>query len=74
MLRPFIMRTDSELLIVMFRPEKIMGLLMQSDFAKSDEIKSDVRIQWAKSSDFGPKSDDSTHRIIKSKNSIGLIK
>ena len=32
-LRPFIMRSDSELLIFIFRPEKKMGLLMQSDFA-----------------------------------------
>ena len=27
---------DSELLIFIFRSEKRMGLLMQSDFAKSD--------------------------------------
>ena len=33
-----------------------MGLLVQSDFAKFDWIKSDLRIQWPKSSDFGPKS------------------
>ena len=45
---------------------------MQSDFAKSDGIKSNLRIRWLKSSDFGPKSDDSTHRIIKSKNGIRL--
>ena len=45
---------------------------MQSDFAKSDGIKSYLRIRWPKSSDFGPKSDDSTYRIIKSKNGIGL--
>ena len=31
-----------------------------------------MRIRWPKSSDFGPKSDDWTHRIIKSKNGIGL--
>ena len=37
------MRSDSELLIFMFLSEK-MGLLMQSDFAKSDGIKSDLRI------------------------------
>ena len=49
-----------------------MGLLMQSDIAKSDGIKSDLRIRWPNSSDFGPKSDDSTNRIIKSKNGIGL--
>ena len=70
----FIMRSDSEHLIFSFRFEKRMGLLMlmQSDFAISDGIKSDLRIRWPKSSDFGPESDDSTHRIIKSKNSIGL--
>ena len=45
---------------------------MQSDFAKSDGIKSDLRIRWPKLSDFASKSDDSTHRIIKSKNDIGL--
>ena len=52
--RPFIMRFDSELLIFIFRSEKKMGLLVQSDFAKSDGIKSDLRIRWPKSSDFGP--------------------
>ena len=66
------MRSDSELLIFIFRSEKKMGLLMQSDFAKSDGIKSDLRIRCPKLSDFGPKSDDSTHQIIKSKNGIGL--
>ena len=70
--RPFIMRSDSELLIFIFRSEKKMGLLMQSDFAKSDRIKLDLKIRWPKSSDFGPKSDDWTHRIIKSKNGFGL--
>ena len=34
----FIMRSDSELLIFIFRSEKRMGLLMQSDCAKSDGI------------------------------------
>ena len=71
-LRPLIMRSDSEVLIFIFRSEKRIGLLMQSDFAKSDGIKSYLRIRWPESSDFGPKSDDSTHRIIKSKNGIGL--
>ena len=66
------MRSDSEVLIFIFRSEKRMGLLMQSDFAKYDGIKSDLRIRWPKSSDFGPKSDDSTHRIIRSKNGIDL--
>ena len=42
-LSPFIVRSDSALLIFMFLSEK-MGLLMQSDFAKSDGIKSDLRI------------------------------
>ena len=37
---------------------------MQSDVAKSDGIKSDLRIRWPKSLDFGPKSDDSAHRIL----------
>ena len=45
---------------------------MQTDFAKSDGIKSNLRIRWPKSSDFGPKSGDSTHQIIKSKNGFGL--
>ena len=71
MLRPFIMRSDSELLILFFA-EKRMGLLMQSYFASSDGIKSDLRIRCPKSSDFGPKSDDSTNRILKSENGIGL--
>ena len=66
------MRSDSELQVFIFLSEKRMGLLMQSDFAKSDGIKSDLSIRWPKSSDFGPNSDDSTHRIIKSKNGIGL--
>ena len=71
-LRPFIKRSESELLIYIFRSEKRMGLIMQSDFAKSDGLKSDLRIRWPKSSDFCPKSDDSTDWIIKSKNGIGL--
>ena len=66
------MRSDSELQIFIFRSEKKMGLLMKSDFAKSDGIKSYLRIRWPKSSGFGPKSDDSTHRIIKSKSGIGV--
>ena len=70
--RSFTMRSDSELLLFIFRSEKRMDLLIQSAFAKSDGIKSALRIRWPKSSDFGPKSDDSTHRILKSKNGIGL--
>ena len=38
------MRSDSKLLIFVFGSEKRMGLLMQSDFAKSDGIKSDLII------------------------------
>ena len=45
---------------------------MQSDFAKSDGIKCDLRIRCPKSSDLGPKSDDSTHRILTSTNGIGF--
>ena len=71
-LRPFTMRSDSELLMYTFPSEKKMGLLMQIDFAESDGIKSDLRIRWPKSSDFGPKSENSNHRIIKSKNGSGL--
>ena len=56
------MRSDSELLVLIFRSEKKMGLLMQSDFAKCDGIKSDLRIRLP----------NSTHRILKSKNGIGL--
>ena len=67
-----IMRPDSELLILFFALERTMGLLMQSDFAKSDGMISDLRIRWPKSSDFGPKSDDSTHLTIKPKHVIGL--
>ena len=70
--RPFIMLSDSDLLTFIFRSENNMGLLIQTDFAKSDGIKSDLRIRWPKSSDFGRKSDDSTHRIIKSKNGFVL--
>ena len=47
-------------------------LIMQSDFANPDGIKSDLRIRWPKLSGFGRKSDDSTHRILKSKNGIAL--
>ena len=61
------MRSDSELLIFIIRSAKRMDLLMQSDLAKSDGIESDLRIPWPKSSDFGPKFDDSTRLIIKSK-------
>ena len=47
-------------------------LIVQSDFANPDGIKSDLRIRWPKLSGFGPESDDSTHRILKSKNGIGF--
>ena len=46
---------------------------MQSDIAKSDGIKSDLESDGPKS-DFGPKSDDSAHRILNLKNGIALIK
>ena len=54
-LRPFIMRSDSELLIFIFRSEKRMGLLMQSDFAKSDGIESDFENPMAQGVRFWPK-------------------
>ena len=41
---------------------------MQSDSAKSDGTKSDLRIRWRESSDV----EDSAHRVLKSKNGIGL--
>ena len=44
-LRPFIMRSDSQLLIFIFRSEKEMGLFMQTDFAESDGIESDLIIR-----------------------------
>ena len=69
-LRLIVMRSDSELLIFI-QSETRMGLLMQSDFAKSDGIKSDLRIRWPNSSDLGPKSNNSTHRMIKWK--IGIF-
>ena len=56
---------------LLFDLEKI-GLLMQSVIAKSDGITSDLRIRWPKSSGFGPNSDDSAHRILKSKNGIAI--
>ena len=66
------MRSDFELQIFIFRSEKRIGPLMQSDSAKSDGTKSDLRIRWPKPSDFGPKSDDWAHRILISKNGIGV--
>ena len=39
--------------------KKGSGLLMQSESTKADGTKSDLRIRWPKSSDFGPKYDDS---------------
>ena len=62
-LRLILMRSDSELRIFTFRSEKRIGRLMQSDVAKSDGTKSDLRIRWPNSSDFGP--GDSAHRILK---------
>ena len=71
LLRLILMRSDSEPLDFIFRSEKRMGLLMQSDFAKSAGIKSDLRIRWPNSSACGQKSDDSTHRILKQQNGNG---
>ena len=45
---------------------------MQSDFAKPDGIRADLRIRWPKTSDFVSKSNDPAHRVIKSKNGIVL--
>ena len=67
-LRLILMRSDSELQIFIYRFEKRIGLLMQSDCAKSDGTKTDGN-RWPKSRDFGPKS---PRRILKSKNGIGL--
>ena len=66
------MRSDSELLSFIFRSEKRMGLLMQSEFAMSGGIKSDLRIRWPKSPDFGPNSDDSPIEFSNRKKGIGL--
>ena len=66
------MRSDSELQIFTFRSDEWIGLLMQSDIAKSDGIKSNFKIRWPKS-DFGPQSDDSVHRTLTSKKGIGLF-
>ena len=68
LLRLILMRSDSELQIFMFRSEKIVGLLVRYDSAKSAGTKSDLRPRWPKSSDFGRRSDHSAHRIFKSKN------
>ena len=68
------MPSDSELKIITFRSDERIDPLMQSDIAKSDGAKPDLRIRWPKSSDFGPKSIDSAHRILKSKKIIGLTK
>ena len=62
-----LMRSDSELQIFTFRSEKRIGLLVQSDVAESDGIKSDLRIRWPTSSGFA-KLDDLGDRILKSKN------
>ena len=56
------MRSDSELQIF----SEWIGILMQSDMAKFDGTKSNLRIRWPKY-DFGPKCDDSVHRILKTK-------
>ena len=63
-IRQILMRSDSELQVFTFRSDEWIGLLTQSDIAKSDGIKSDLRML---KSDFGPKSGDSVHRILKPK-------
>ena len=67
--RPTLVQVDSELQILTFRSAKRTGFLKRS---KSDGKRSDMGIRWPKSSEFGPKSDDWAHRILRSKNSIGL--
>ena len=57
-------RSDSKLQIFTFRCDEWIGFLVLSDIVKSDGMKSALRIRWPKS-DFGPKSDDSVHRILK---------
>ena len=47
------MRSDSELQIFIFPSEKINGLLMQPDSAKSDGTNLVMRILRPNSSDFG---------------------
>ena len=44
-IRLILTRSDSELLVFIFSSEKRIGLLMLSDFSKSDGIKSDLRIR-----------------------------
>ena len=65
------MRSDSGLLILIFRSDKRMGLLMQSDFTKSDGMKYDLKVRWPKSSDFGP-SDDFSPSDYQIENGIDL--
>ena len=43
---------------------------MQSEYAKSDREKIDLRTRRPKSSDFGPQSDDLGHQNFKSKNGV----
>ena len=66
-----IMRSDSELLIFIFRSEKRMGSpISQNPTGKNLICESDGPSRQILDQD--PKIDDSTHRIIKSKNGIGL--
>ena len=70
-----LMRPDSELQIfLLFDQKKGLVLLCSTMLPKSDRIQSYLRIRWAKSSDveLGLNSDDLAHRILKSKNGIGL--
>ena len=66
-LRPFIMRSDSELL-----NWKKDGPAYAVRFCKIRRDKIRFEISMAQVVRFDPKSDDSTHRIIKSKYGIGL--
>ena len=54
----------------LFLDAKNKHLLLQSEYAKSDQFFLDLRIRWPKSSDFGPKSDDRGHQLFKSKNGM----
>ena len=68
-LRLIHMRSDPELQIFIFRYDKINGLLMQSDMLK--KIRPDKIWLWESDCPsrqiLSQKSDDSAHRIIKSK-------
>ena len=72
-LRLILMRFNSELQILLFHLKKGSVFLCSLIMPTLDGIKSDLRIRGSKSSESGePKYDDSAHRILKSKNGIGL--